>query len=132
MQRKKIYDWEARLPDGGPLSLAQCQAFVDHVAAASGIEAPRVSDGRGRRSAAYTSSHEIRIPVRYRTRRTLLHEMAHALAEAEVVEREPAHGPTFALIYLELLSTHLDLDLSALRESAREAGIRIEDADSAV
>lgn len=120
-QRSAVYTWERRLPGwpGDGLTLAGCQQLVcrvwgEHLRSV----APRVTDGRGRRSACYAfSSHQIRLPRRARSRYVVLHEIAHGI----LGETDPGvadHGPEFARLYLSLLYRHAGVSLSRARSLA--------------
>lgn len=123
-QRSKVYRWEDdNLPQGTiDLSLDECERLVCVVIRGYGHtgELPEVTDGRGRRSACFDPLRSrIALPHRFRDERTVIHEVAHFLAFT-IAPGEPAHGPLFARLLIDLASQYLvaprgELEKSALR-----------------
>ncbi len=104
-QRQAVYDWGNRVARkfpglDDPMTLEDCQALADKISADYGVHPPTITDGRGRRRAAYKSwRRQIPLPKWARTVYYVCHEMAHALNRAS----EAVHGPAFARIQLDLL-----------------------------
>ena len=114
-QRSAVYAWERALPawPGQALTLAQCAELVarvwhDHLDS----PAPRVTDGRARRTACYVyDDHEIRLPRWSRTTMIVLHEVAHGVLWA-TQPTAAGHGPEYARLYLEMLARYADVDVA--------------------
>jgi hypothetical protein len=124
-QRKRVYRWEDEATcwsNHDRLTLDQCQAMIRQVFIAYGLSPPRVTDGRGRRSAC-GGAGRIAIPHFSRTRVIVLHESAHALLAR--MGRYDAHGPLFVRTYIELLVGFDGWSRGALERSAAERGIDV-------
>ena len=115
-QRGAVYKWGdtllGKFPHlGRELTLAECVDYVYRVwydyHPYSGV--PRVSDGRGRRSACGNRRY-ISLPRWARDPGTVLHEIAHSL-QTEM----PWHGPQFARLFLELLAHYEGVPKSAAK-----------------
>ena len=109
-QRSKLYRAEKaafecfdREPE---MTLADCQKLVDRAMRFfREISSPRVSDGRGRRT-AWASLWEIRLPRWSRRRMWVLHEVAHTISRRLARrKRRPiqGHGKEFARTYMKLV-----------------------------
>jgi len=117
-QRSAVYTWERALPawPGPPLSLFECQELVarvwhDHLEA----PAPRLTDGRSRRTACYVyEDHEIRLPRWSRTVMVVLHEAAHAILWSSI-PTAAGHGPEYARLYLDMLERYAGVDADVAR-----------------
>lgn len=108
------YTWGLR-------TVAECQAFVDMVAAARGVDSWRVTDGRSARKAAACSDGTIRLPRWSRNHRVILHEIAHHLTPDH-------HGPEFCAELIALIAEFISNDDALLlveafyRHKVRVAG----------
>lgn len=126
-QRKRLYKWEREVPMNEqvrlPISLEQCRTLVEKVYEDYGIEAPKVTDGRGCRTAR-GSLREVKLPEWARTPWTVLHECAHGLVE-KCHPWAPGHGPEFVRVYVTLLDQYYDVPATALVLSARSKGIMV-------
>jgi hypothetical protein len=130
-QRGKLYAWERGLsvwdsggPNAtpGPLSISECQRLAARASLRYRSSIPRVTDGRGARSARGSSS-KISLPRWARTAPVVLHEAAHAIDNFRGVNDE--HGPIFVRLFIQLLATYLGQDEAALVRSARAAGLKV-------
>jgi hypothetical protein len=87
-------------------------------------DAPKASDGRGRRRAfAYYGPHVIAMPRWARTGWTVCHEVAHLLNGS----RQEGHGSRFVAILIGLLARHEGWDAKSLLASAREWGLQVDE-----
>jgi putative metallohydrolase (TIGR04338 family) len=107
-QRSKLYRAERTVGAGHHFpSVAHCQAQVDRILASAwwkarfpALDQVQVRDGRGRRHAGAHQSHgAISLPRWSRRERIILHELAHLATPASFA----AHGPEYAMVYLELV-----------------------------
>ena len=109
-QRSKLYRAEKvafECFDTEPeMTIAECQKLVDRAMRFfREITSPRVSDGRGRRT-AWASKWEIRLPRWSRRRMWVLHEVAHTISRRLAArKRRPiqGHGKEFARTYIKLV-----------------------------
>jgi hypothetical protein len=114
-QRAACYRWEQSLRPQYPqpnIELGGATVLVDIISRDYGITAPRVMDGRGRRSACYSPRmHAIKLPRWARTKFVVCHEMAHAICGRE----GGWHGPRFARTLLSLWVQYAGVDLDHAR-----------------
>jgi putative metallohydrolase (TIGR04338 family) len=102
--------WQARFPDH----------TLDHV--------PYLRPGYGARQAFLREEddggHSIALPIRYRTKGVVLHELAHwALHDQADL---PAHGQTFARVLLDVVGEFLGSDRAeALERAFGEHRVRV-------
>lgn len=124
-QRTRVYTWEIQFDKETPtLTLLECEALVRKVFGDYGLTPPIVTDGRGRRSACYSDSGEIKLPRWARSEIVVLHECAHGI----LCKRNVAcawHGPEFMRVLTALIAHYMGRSLSEVQKSAREAGIKI-------
>ena len=118
-QRKKVYTAErAAFPDY-PLSsqpalpnITDVEAYVAKVWSSKRVQSlfataheatypPRVTDGRGRRSAC-AFDNEIRMPKKMRHEWVVLHELAHVISRRRM-QTIAGHGWEFCATYLQLV-----------------------------
>jgi hypothetical protein len=128
-QRARVYRWERGAigaADGRRLlTLRDCESLAGEVFGDAALPAPRITDGRGRRTAGYApGDHSIRLPRHYRSRAVVLHECAHGLMAAlDPRGRWAWHGPEFVAVLSGLAALHLSIDLDRLLVSAQRAGV---------
>lgn len=116
-QRQAVYDWQSelsarylRLIEDLP-TLQECAALIAQVwdDYRPGSNYPLLADGRGTRLAR-GSRWKISLPAWARTRKTVLHEIAHSLTTDG-----PAHGREFARLLMELFERYAGVPLSEAR-----------------
>ncbi len=116
-QRQAVYDWQNELVNLYPRlaerleTLQECTALIAQVwnDYRPGSDLPLLTDGRGT-SIARGSRWRISLPMWARTRKTVLHEIAHSMT----TER-PAHGRAYARLLMELFERYAGVQLSAAR-----------------
>ncbi|MGX9963383.1 hypothetical protein ACVFYP_08660 [Roseomonas sp. F4] len=123
---RRLYAWEDRVVaplDRSVVPFAQMQALVDHVWAAEGLRwPPRLRPRKATRAVIATGSRlAIEAPESLPSW-VLLHEIAHALADAGDGDMA-GHGPDFVGLYVGLLVRHARMDGAMLAASLAEAGI---------
>jgi len=132
-QRSKVYQWEnlafdkpAHTGVEPELELRDIKKIVTKVARDYGLShrKVRVLDGRGRRSAAYSSGERaIKMPRWSRTRFIVLHELAHWIVKVLWPMKAAAHGREFVGIYMELLRRYDERSLNEMQAMANTARI---------
>lgn len=115
-QRSAVYKWErtvwGRRFFGTELTLAECEELIAQVWKDYGkAHPPRVTDGRGRRS-AIGSVWRIALPRNLRTEAAVLHEAAHALLSPG----NHSHDGVFATLMLQLWKRYTNADTSGWRK----------------
>lgn len=107
------------------LSIKDCQKFVDTVWAELGLSSsPKVSDGRGTRSAR-SWGDKIMLPKWSRNFTVLTHELAHCIADLIDSDDNHDHGGIFIYVYLTLLARYCGHKFSSIIKSASDSGIRV-------
>lgn len=127
-QRGKVYAWERHFHATGrdyEMTLKECQALVNKVAKFYSVRAPKVTDGRGRRSAYWYNSWEIALPRWSRQPVIILHELAHMITGNLIIwgKRVASHGPEFVGVEMYLLNKYLKISVSELCRQANDSGI---------
>jgi hypothetical protein len=102
------------------MTLAECEALIERVCHDYNLGVPSIGDGRSRRRAAYRRfSHHILLPRWARTTRTVLHEVAHAIADGD------GHGPIYARVFADLLVRYAGIDKETVKEHAKKHRVRM-------
>lgn len=115
-QRSKVYRWERNLPgwDDPALTFCECGGLIHRLwpLYVPRLPPPRVTDGRGRRTAC-GGRRAIKLPVFARTRIIVLHELAHAIVDQYTYTRRnlpPFHGGLFMRVFIDLLVRFSKID----------------------
>jgi hypothetical protein len=144
-QMKKVYTAESAVPEGALLTLGQLEYFKRDVMEDSwftGLYGQDITPGQvnlviakkaGRASKCTTvgdgpsATHTIKLMPHMRTKKTLLHELAHAVTNARWGrERIAGHGPEFAYTYLRLVYRRFGRQVGhALAQSFTDGGVLI-------
>lgn len=123
-QKQKLYDWEhLTLPSGSPLHKEEAKRLMETVLTSYSTPPVTLSmDERRRRTSVYqASNHSIILAPFGIQRKTLLHELAHAILEFHPPPvPEPDHGPLFARLVIELYARYLCISETALIVSAEK------------
>ena len=111
-QTRRVYYWEENwVPAGPDASIATLRQLGRRIWRDVGkrVDPPRIVAGRGVRSGkrllSFTQGTDLIVLCRaQRNRRTLIHEVTHALLARS---RGADHGPAFLRLYTELLARYL-------------------------
>lgn len=126
-QKHLLYQWESEWLDWGrkQISLPDCRNLIEKACRSYGVDAPTVSAAprKASFSAYFPCDHSIWLRNAHQNISSALHEAAHAIAQHKY-PRAADHGPTFAGVFLDLLTQTGIAPASALYASAKKAGIR--------
>lgn len=119
-QRLKMYKWERELRKQygvePTLSMEECAALVKKICKDFFGVAPRVTDGRGRRSACYKQqANVICLPKWSRSAVVVCHEVAHWVYRHN--NRVESHGAEFMRTFIEILAIHARSEIKASKEA---------------
>jgi hypothetical protein len=125
-QQEKVYNWEGDLcyPYKKTVARSGALKLIRTVCRDYGIEPPTLVMRRKTDSSAYLEdSHEIQFG--HRDTIGLLHELAHALCDADIDDDHDYahHNPAFVWKLIELYHRYAGLDLSYLTISASVRGL---------
>jgi hypothetical protein len=131
-QRQKLYNWENSvvrkiIPDySNPLTTDDCKLLIDRVARSYKIPVPEVLITRADSGKSYYrhGTHSVHLAGWGHTYGTVLHEIAHAIANKTLPE-DGGHGPNYVKVYCELMSRMFELPLGSMRRSACDFGLKI-------
>ncbi len=135
-QKGKLFKWERRFQNDScmdmkngahtckdEMPLKECEKLVKTVAKYYGVKPPKVTDGRGCRSAYWMSHWEIKLPRWARQPVVVLHECAHMI-QIHLLKwpdrRTAPHGREFAGVQMFLLNRYLDIPFEILMQTANE------------
>jgi hypothetical protein len=138
-QRARVYRAELPLTTSPLPGLAACARFAERVVGTlwwhgrfptlTQDRIPRFRPGHGARTAYFTDAGEgddwsITLPIRYRTKGIVLHELAHwALADQPDL---PTHGSTFARLVLDATTEFCGSERAgALTDAYRAERVRV-------
>jgi hypothetical protein len=144
-QMQKLYTAESAVPEGALLTLGQLEYFKRDVMEDSWFTALYGQDitpaqvnlvipkKAGKKSRCITvgdgptATHTIKLMPHMRTKKTLLHELAHAVTNARWGgDRIAGHGPEFAYTYLRLVYRRFGRQVGhALAQSFTDGGVVI-------
>ena len=122
-QKLRVYDWEDDniFPeDRRPMPWSGCIFYAKYVWERVGDGKPLILSNESKAQSALSLGGKIHIPsdiAEYRTRPTILHEIAHELTEHD------QHGPAFVSTYMDLCVRFLGLDREKLEKSAIRYGV---------
>lgn len=108
VQKQRVYEFEEECGEfydiqGNQLSLYKCQQLVNFICAHHGVHPPKVTDGRGRKSAS-ADTLWIRLPKQFRNLIAVVHECSHVIVNSLPNGDELAfHGPLFVRYVIEIL-----------------------------
>lgn len=134
-QQSKVYAAEGRIPEGLPLSTREVEDYIREVCADPWFKQhhPEINvhdfrlefPKKGNRATAKTtgSVHKLRFPPKLRNKKTVLHEMAHACANAKWGRsRIAGHGAEFVYVYLRLVYRRFGKEVGFALLSAFNSG----------
>lgn len=126
-QQLKVYDWEDKFVHSRieAMSIGSARWWVRWACKQYKVKPPIVSarpDYKHDFSFYRTLDHRVALLKRHRNIWASFHEAAHAIAWTLLGDF--THGPKWLGIYMWLLSTAGIAPLSALKASAKEAGLR--------
>jgi putative metallohydrolase (TIGR04338 family) len=139
-QRIRVYRAETATPSSPLPGLAACAAFIDRVVGTLWWQArfpdrtldraPYLRPGHGARQAFLREEedggHSIALPIRYRTKGVVLHELVHwGLHDQPDL---PAHGQTFTRVLLDAIAEFCGAERADVLERAfRDHRVRVGD-----
>jgi hypothetical protein len=134
-QMQKVYTAEARIPEGATITPREAEDYVREVCAdpwfrqhhpeVNGTDFKLVFPKKGNRATCKTigTSHTLRFPPRLMNKKSVLHEMAHACANAKWGRsRIAGHGEEFVYCYLRLVYRRFGREVGFALLSAFNAG----------
>jgi putative metallohydrolase (TIGR04338 family) len=134
----RVYRAETAVPSSPLPGLAACATFMDRVVGTLWWQArfpdrtldalPYLRPGHGARQAFLRDEddggHSIALPIRYRTKGVVLHELVHWALHDQI--DLPAHGQTFTRVLLDAVREFLGPERAdALEHAFREHRVRI-------
>ena len=128
-QRQRVYDAQLFISNGGVMTLAGCQEWVDEIVGSawwshrSSIRKVKVTHGAKNSGAwAHWEDDSIRTSPGARNKRTMLHELAHHLTGVGYAP----HGPEFCANFVALTRQFLGREQGdALKVAFRENRVRV-------
>jgi len=130
-QKQLLYDWENSQKWRYPrvtgtskpdiLTTAQCRALIRRVMRAYGCKMVSVRVGRGFGSRG--GADRITLSRQHHATPIVLHEAAHSICAQR--GHHVQHGPIYARMYIELLSSYMHLNKGDLLRSARAYGLTV-------
>jgi hypothetical protein len=134
-QQAKVYAAEGRIPEGALLTTREIEEYVAQVCADPWFKQhhPEINvhdirfefPKKGNRATCKTtgSVHKLRFPPRLRNKKTVLHELAHACANAKWGRNRIAgHGAEFVYCYLRLVYRRFGKEIGFALLSAFNSG----------
>lgn len=134
-QMGKVYTAESRIPEGATLSPRGVEQYVAEICADPWFKQhhPEINihdirfsfPKKGKRATCGTtgSVHKLRFPPRFMNKKTVVHELAHACANAKWGRtRIAGHGAEFAYVYVRLVYRRFGKEVGFALLSAFNAG----------
>ena len=126
-QVSRVYNWEwvalLSLPQNWKLvTVKECQVLVEKIWLREGRSPhtiPKVTDGRGRRSAS-SKRGKIAIPYDMRQSVVVCHEVAH-----ELLPKGRKHTEDFVSTFITVLNNNLGISKDALIETAMDFKVKM-------